>query len=187
MTVLFLGSSESRLFQWLCTMEESVVCETEVLNSIPAVDFIVSYGYRHIIAPSIVKAFENRLVNLHISLLPWNRGADPNFWSWIENTPKGVTIHQIDYGLDTGAILIQEQVSDFTKQETLASSYEKLSLKIESLFVAHWSDIRTQKITPVAQSLEMGSYHRSADKEKLWSLLPNGWETPVTELSKYVL
>ena len=36
------------------------------------------------------------IVNLHISYLPFNRGSHPNYWSFVENTPKGVSIHEID-------------------------------------------------------------------------------------------
>ncbi|MCL0081308.1 hypothetical protein M1N64_03665 [Peptococcaceae bacterium] len=46
--------------------------------------------------------FQGRAINLHISFLPWNRGADPNFWSFIENAPVGVSIHYLDEGIDTG-------------------------------------------------------------------------------------
>jgi methionyl-tRNA formyltransferase len=71
------------------------------------VDFVVSFGYRHIISARYINALHGRLINIHISLLPWNRGADPNFWSWFDRTPKGVTIHAIDAGVDTGDVLAQ--------------------------------------------------------------------------------
>ncbi len=64
-------------------------------------NFGISYRFLHIIRPAEIAWFQDRLINLHISYLPWNRGKDPNFWSWIENTPKGVTIHRIDTGIDT--------------------------------------------------------------------------------------
>ena len=38
---------------------------------------------------------------MHISYLPFNRGAHPNYWSFKDNSPKGVTIHFIDNGIDT--------------------------------------------------------------------------------------
>ena len=40
-------------------------------------DIAVSYGYRHILRQSHIDQFE-RIVNMHIAYLPWNRGADPN-------------------------------------------------------------------------------------------------------------
>ena len=52
-------------------------------------------------------------------------GQDPNLWSFIEDTPKGVTIHEIDEGIDTGDIIFQKEIV-LNSNETLASSYEKL-------------------------------------------------------------
>src|SRR5262245_47929427 len=86
-------------------------------------EWIVSYGYRHILREPLLSAYAERIINLHISYLPWGRGADPNLWSWIEGTPKGVTIHAIDAGLDTGPIFVQRLV-DFGSSETLATSYQ---------------------------------------------------------------
>ena len=51
-------------------------------------DLIISYGYRHIFTNSFLKKVSAPIINLHISFLPFNRGAHPNFWSFVENTPK---------------------------------------------------------------------------------------------------
>jgi len=68
-------------------------------------DFIVSFGYRHILKEPILRSVARPIINIHISYLPWNRGADANFWSWFKHTPKGVSIHEIDAGIDTGPVL----------------------------------------------------------------------------------
>lgn len=50
-------------------------------------------------------------LNVHPSLLPNNRGPDPLFWTFRSGeTSTGVTIHQMDAGLDTGPILLQEHI-----------------------------------------------------------------------------
>src|SRR4051812_7901162 len=85
-------------------------------------DWTVVYGYRYLIREPLLSRYRNRIINLHISLLPWNRGADPNLWSWLEGTPKGVSLHRIDAGLDTGDLLGQRRLW-FGPAETLASSY----------------------------------------------------------------
>ena len=63
-------------------------------------DFLISFGYRYIIKDKILTHFKENALNLHISYLPWNRGSDPNLWSILENTPKGVTIHQLENGAE---------------------------------------------------------------------------------------
>ena len=76
------------------------------LSEINSFDTIISYGYRFKIDEKLIKKNKN-IINLHIYFLPFNRGAHPNFWSFIENTPSGVSIHKIDKGIDTGDIINQ--------------------------------------------------------------------------------
>lgn len=100
---------------------------------------------------------QGQIFNLHISLLPYNRGASPNFFSFIENTPKGVTIHQIDEGLDTGPILAQKELFFDESKETFASGYEKLILEIQMLFKENWSSISDKNYQLYAQTQERRS------------------------------
>src|SRR4051812_27787613 len=99
MRVLYLGP-RSRLVSFIAEQDE-VEEITDPLPRRPAGDFLVSYGYRHIIGADILAQFPRRAVNLHISYLPWNRGSDPNLWSLLDGTPTGVTIHYLEAGIDT--------------------------------------------------------------------------------------
>ncbi len=50
-------------------------------------------------------------LNVHPSLLPSNRGPDPLFWTFRRgDASTGITIHQMDEGLDTGPIVLQERI-----------------------------------------------------------------------------
>jgi methionyl-tRNA formyltransferase len=99
------------------------------------IDFIVSYNYKYMIQEDVLELFHNRAINLHISFLPWNRGAGPNLWSFVEDTAKGVTIHKLDAGLDTGDILLQRECRFDAKSETFASTYDKLHREMRKLFL----------------------------------------------------
>lgn len=145
-------------------------------------NFAISYRYRKIIKKNIIEILDGRLINLHISLLPWNKGADPNLWSWLENTPKGVTIHKVDEGLDTGDILLQQQIFFDEDRETLRTSYDKLSHAVENLFINNIDEILTSSITATPQK-EHGTLHFSKDKIKYADLYNKfGWDTPVKSL-----
>jgi methionyl-tRNA formyltransferase len=186
MKVLFLGPVDSPVLDFLKSAESQVVqtadrLDEAFLNRNPA-DFLVSHGFRHILGPDVLKRFPRRAVNLHISYLPWNRGADPNLWSFIENTPKGVSIHYLDAGIDTGDVIAQRSV-EFGSTETLRSSYARLQAEIARLFAEHWSRIRTGRCGAVKQA-GPGSFHRIADREKVAHLLTNGWDTPVADLER---
>lgn len=146
-------------------------------------DYIVSFGYRHIIKEPHLSFYSGRMINIHISVLPWNRGADPNFWSWFDVTPKGVTIHAIDGGIDTGHILVGSQIKEFPNDTTLRSSYNHLILAAGALFRASWGNIRDGKTSPKPQE-ESGSYHKKSDLEPWWPKLSAGWDTPVREVEE---
>jgi methionyl-tRNA formyltransferase len=186
--ILFLGPKEMPLIQWLQNQGHNVVQITdkisgEILEE-EGFDFLISYGYRHIIKKEVLDKFPSRAINLHISYLPWNRGADPNFWSFVENTPKGVTIHFLDEGIDTGDIIAQKNVCFDSERETLASTYQKLHQEIQDLFKRNWPDIKSGKCKRVRQP-EKGTIHRKKDRQNLQFLLKKGWDTPVKVLQDY--
>jgi len=129
MKILFLTNNEvSRpLINWLSERAFVMVwndklAPSDVLNMKP--DLVVSYSYRHIIKQDVLDTLPDKFINLHIALLPYNRGADPNAWSFLDETPKGVTIHIIDKGIDTGPILCQREVFFDYAKDTLGGTYK---------------------------------------------------------------
>jgi methionyl-tRNA formyltransferase len=147
------------------------------------VDFIICFGYRHIIRDPILSTYRDRIINIHISYLPWNRGADPNFWSWFDDTPKGVSIHYVNSGIDTGHLIEQWQCTKWISNETLRSSWVHLISTAKELFERRWHLIRIGGLRAKVMSIG-GSYHKSADKEPFLTLLPQKWDTPVAEVER---
>lgn len=180
--VLFLGPADSPLLAWLRQQGGTVVQTDGKIDAafIHTGGFaaVVSYGYRHILKADVLEAMPPASVNLHISLLPWNRGADPNLWSFVEGTPKGVTIHYLADGVDTGDIIDQREVAFGPGEHTLASTYARLHHEIQSLFQARWAEIQAGTC-PRRPQVGAGSLHRMKDKEALSHLLSDGWNTPV--------
>lgn len=148
----------------------------------PDADFIVSYGYRHIIREPHLSQYRGRMINLHIGFLPWNRGADPNFWSWFENTPKGVSLHAIEAGIDTGPLLGQYFV-EFGRGETLRTSYNMLRKAVEALFGSLWSLVRLDRVMYEPQE-GTGTSHKKSDAEPWMRFLPQGHDTPVADVEQ---
>src|SRR5438309_934927 len=72
----------------------------------PDVGVVVAYG--HILKPELLALPRRGMINLHPSLLPELRGAAPVEWAILNGlTQTGVTIMQMDAGLDSGPILLQ--------------------------------------------------------------------------------
>src|SRR5580704_12764720 len=96
-------------------------------------DAIVVVGYGRIIPPWMIDLPRLGNINLHASLLPKYRGAAPIQWAIARGeTMTGVTTMRIDAGLDTGDILLQEEVliaSDDTS-DTLASRLAEVGAKL---------------------------------------------------------
>lgn len=186
MKVLFLGSEQTHVYHWLkksvCTLffESAPLSYKDLLEL--NIDFIVSHGYRHVITPDIIELFNGKIINLHISYLPWNKGADPNFWSVYDGTPKGVTIHLVDCKLDTGAILVQRKILFKLEEETLATSYNKLQQAIFDLFKQSWPGIALGSITAKHQ-IGAGSFHNSNDKRAIFKQHNITWDTRLCDIT----
>lgn len=173
--ILYLGTN-SPLIEYLAGYGSVDITDDRISpEKIKTYDWVVSYGYVHILKKEHLDAAKNPVLNLHISLLPWNRGASPNYWSWKENTPKGVSIHKIDVGLDTGPVYIQKSVG-FEEGHTLATSYKKLKQEIEELFYEAFPKIISGNLKPTPQ-VGSGSFHYKKDLPKNID-----WDTKVVDV-----
>ncbi len=188
--ILYLGP-ESKVLEYLRRDHMTDQCETPLdWSGLIKSDYqwLVSYGYRHRLPESVLKHFSpGTAINLHISYLPWNRGADPNLWSWIDDTPKGVTIHGLTEEIDKGPIYNRRLVHMLTDppvdvhgqvwpHETLKTSYEKLHEAMFQLFKDTWPKAYARgRYLPCVQPKEEGSLHKASDKP----VLSKGWDTPV--------
>ena len=155
----------------------------------PDSDWVVSFGYRKIIPHHTIERFQGQIINIHGSLLPHNKGADPNFWSWFNDTPKGVTIHRVADAIDGGEHLAQIELSrlDFRAVDgnfTLRTTYDDLLVAASGLFARQWPNIIKGEIPERGKAGSKGSYHRSTDKDKFMRLLTNQWNTPVNEVEE---
>jgi methionyl-tRNA formyltransferase len=103
------------------------IIEVEDINSDEVRDFILSKSPQLVVVSGapllkkrIIKAAEGRIINLHPGLAPQYRGRYGSFWPIYNEEPElvGVTVHFVDEGIDTGAILLQEQV-DYDPHDTM--------------------------------------------------------------------
>ena len=176
--ILFLGYSreQTSLVDDLVSKKCEVWHTDEKIQSTDGYDLVISYGYRHILKKEIIESSKAPIVNLHISYLPWNRGAHPNFWSFYECTPSGVSIHLIDEGVDTGAIIYQRYVNFDKEEDTFSKTYKKLTVEIEKLFRDNIDELISKKFIATPQRCK-GSYHSVANLPKEFI----GWDSVIKE------
>lgn len=162
---LYQNKCAIELFQWIQEQGHEIVLYTEKLNALwcreEKFDLTVSYTYRYILTQDIISALNHNVVNIHNSYLPWNRGADPNIWSIVDDSPRGVTLHYMDASLDKGYIIAQRLVGKEIG-ETLRSSYEKLDKMAKKLFqeaFVFYKEWPQMKKIPLGK----GTYHSLQD------------------------
>ena len=179
--IVFLGREDSLVLAHLREVEPEVVAlgpEEPFDPDKHDARLVVSHGYRRILREHQIA--DGRVINLHISLLPYNRGADPTLWSVLEGTPAGVTIHYIDPGVDTGDVIAQQEVA-FDDEDTLKTAYDKLQDALLDLFRRTWPEISAGTNPRHPQTGE-GTSHRVKDRERVEHLLTDGWDTKIKAL-----
>lgn len=190
-SILFLTNNEKSkvLYDWLKENEKDteVYCMSNklTLDLVQKMqpEFIVSYNYRHLIPGDVLEYMNGRAVNLHVSLLPFNRGSSPNFFSFLDDTPKGVTIHEMTAALDKGRILCQRELNFDETKESFSSSYEKLQTAICELFKENWCKIKSGQLEGFLPT-QKGTYHTMKELEAFKKEHPFGWDDIIAEKKK---
>jgi methionyl-tRNA formyltransferase len=114
-------------------------------------DVIVVAAYGQILPKELLDLPTYGCINIHASLLPAYRGAAPINWAIINGEPEtGVTIMQMDEGMDTGAMLLREAVA-IGPRDTTGSMLEKLSTLGSRMVVEALAGLADGTLTPVPQ------------------------------------
>ena len=116
-----------------------------------APDVIVVVAFGQLLPVSVLTLPKYGCVNVHASLLPMYRGAAP-LQRVIINGEKvsGVTTMQMDKGLDTGDMLLKEEVA-IEPKETYETYHDKLSVVGAQLLIKTLDGLEAGTITPVKQ------------------------------------
>lgn len=160
------------------TVKENDIFNTAKQNKIPVkvfesdqsavdeiaekIDLGVMAWWPKIIKSPLIDLPKNGFINTHPSLLPHNRGKHYNFWALVEQSPFGVTIHRVDYGIDTGEIIAQQPISyDWT--DNGGSLYLKAQNAIIKLFAQIYPSLRNETFASTPQNLSLGKFHHSSE------------------------
>lgn len=142
-------------------------------------DLIVAFGCNTILP--VAELNGARAINLHTSLLPWCRGTMPHLWTFVEGTPPGVSLHEMDAGIDTGPIVAQEEIDIPIESHSLQSVYDLLHARVALLFARTWPLIRdaTYHATPQPRG---GSYHTLRMHQPFQAFLDENVHSPLSWL-----
>ena len=130
-----------------------------------APDIIVVVAYGKILPKEILYLPKYGSINGHASLLPVLRGASPVQWAIVSGkTETGVTVMQMDEGMDTGDILSVRK-TDILPSETAGELFIRLSLITADLIAETLSDIAAGKVKPQKQDGCIATYAPIIKKE----------------------
>jgi phosphoribosylglycinamide formyltransferase-1 len=94
------------------------------------VDLVILAGYMRLLSPEFVRAFPQRILNIHPSLLPAFPGLDAQHQAWEYGVKvAGCTVHFVDEQLDHGVIILQRTVT--VEDEDTAESLSAKILRVE--------------------------------------------------------
>lgn len=141
--------------------------DKETIDKLKAIepDFIIVVAFGQILSKEVLDIPKYGCINLHASLLPKFRGAAPINWSIINGEKfSGNTTMLMDVGLDTGDMLLKNQV-EITEDLTAGELHDKLMISGSDLLVDTIKGVVAGTIKPVKQIDEESCYASMLNKD----------------------
>lgn len=138
-------------------------------------DFVISHGYDKLVSAEIIRMMDGHIINTHPSVLPLNRGMFPNFWSFIYDTPKGFTIHNMTPKIDAGDILIQKEFSFDIRKETFQTTYTIIEDSLHETLIENWERLKSGLIGSKIQQ-GMSTFHDLRKFNQFKKEIPFQWD-----------
>lgn len=133
------------------------------LKQYPADAFVVA-AFGQILSREILDMPRFGCINIHASLLPKYRGSSPIQWAVINGEEKsGVTIQQMNEGVDTGDILYRKEIL-LSEKETGASLFDRLSILGAEAIIEALTLLEKGELHPMPQMEEEATHTVMLDK-----------------------
>lgn len=143
------------------TLKDDAMKET-LAELAPDVIVVIAYGL--LLPKWVLELPRLGCVNLHGSLLPKYRGAAPIQFAVLNgDTETGITLMQMDEGLDTGDMLMTTTIS-ITDQDTAGTIFDRLAVVGGEMINTALSDLAAGTLTPVPQEEELASHTTKINK-----------------------
>lgn len=146
----------------------------------PELGIVVAYG--HILRGEVLSLPARGMINVHASLLPELRGASPINWAILQGSADtGITIMQMEAGMDTGPIL-RQAVTPIGVNETAGELTSRLSVLGAETLVESLALLQMGRITPTPQDELRASFAPKIGKE----LLRLDWNEPAASVARKI-
>lgn len=175
---LWAQAHDIPVYQPVNFKDPTTIAELEQLS--PDVMIVIAYG---LILPSTVLQIPRfGCINVHASLLPRWRGAAPIQYAILQGDHEtGITIMQMDAGMDTGPMLMQT-ACPITTHDTTQTLQDKLAAQAPEPLLQTLALLTNNQIQPILQNESQATYATKINKE----MARICWQKPATEIDRLI-
>ena len=142
-------------------------------------DLIIVVAFGQILKKDLLVIPRHGVINIHASLLPKYRGAAPIHWAILNNETKtGLTAMFMDEGLDTGPVLLKEEVA-IMEHETAGSLHDRLADLSGNFILKTLRGLSENRLRETSQDPDEASYATKIDR----GMSSIKWDRPASVLS----
>ncbi len=145
-------------------------------------DLLVVVAFGQILRKDLLEIPRWEALNIHASLLPRYRGAAPIHWAILNNENKtGLTAMRMEEGLDSGPILLQEEVF-ILSDETSGQLHDRLAQMSGAFLINTLKGLAENGLREIPQDVTKATYASKIDRSM--SLIK--WEQPAQTISAFI-
>ena len=145
-------------------------------------DYIVTIAFGQILPPRVLQTPKKGVVNVHASLLPEYRGANPIQWAVLDGKAEtGLTTMFSDEGVDTGDMLLKRSLP-IEGDDTTGSLSDKLAHIAGSVLLETLAGLENGRITPQKQNDAFATFAPKLKKEEAYI----DWRAPAQQVKQRI-
>lgn len=168
----------------MTVLEPTTLRSAEVVDDLRRLDaalmVVVDYGL--IIPPEVLAIPRLGCINGHASILPRWRGAAPIERAVLAGDPRtGITVMQMDEGLDTGDVLLV-RATDISPTETAGELRERMATLCAQALAEAVDELSAGRLSPTPQDQEGACYAKKLSVQEA----ALDWSCPADELARMV-
>lgn len=167
-----------------CFQPESIRKDFEIQKQLKELqpDFFVTFAFGQILSKEVLEIPKYATINLHASLLPLYRGANPIQRALINGDKKtGICTMVTEEGLDCGAICLMDEI-EITENMNYEELFELISEKSPELIEVTLLNIKSGALQPIEQCCNSVTYAHKVKKEEAQI----NWEKSAREIHNLV-
>ncbi|HUT93591.1 MAG TPA: formyltransferase family protein [Thermoguttaceae bacterium] len=149
-----------------CVVQKHSSPETRDLLEKNEISYVLLASSAWLVKEPLLSMATTRIINAHCAKLPEHRSLDALPWSVLENDPVGLTAHFVDRGIDTGPVLLFQEVAP-QPGDNLIRLRQRVDAAKPEVFLKAVRGLVAGTLEPAAQQPSDGVHHRPMTFDEL--------------------